>query len=130
MGNYGQQVRNLSWNNFLINENIVERNEFTFLTGIQIDHNRYQQLTACLKRLVKKLHSIGNKPSPLNEFFDKIKKGSKKYRNIMDNVLVKDNYFNKQAQVKTYKWICEIGVYSETRAKHNLIFVENSQLPY
>ena len=129
MASYGDAIRNLRWKQIFINEKVVDRTEFQFLTGIQIDYFRYSKLKNCLNGLVNKFYIPGMEPKELQIFFNEVKKGSRKYRNILSFTTLKRNYFASLPQVRTYKNVTGISTYSEIRARNNLNSWSNYSLP-
>ena len=93
MANYGPLIRSLQWKQFIINESVVEKEEFTFLTGIPIDTGRYKKLKNCLMGLLKRWHIRGNVPISLADYISRVKKGSKRYRVILEKFNCKTEQF-------------------------------------
>ena len=88
---------------------MVNEEEFSFLTGINLDNQQYLRLKNCLSGLMKKYFTAGKEPVMLGEFFGGIKKGSKQFRIILSYHKRKKGYFLTLPQVKTYQKVTEIA---------------------
>jgi hypothetical protein len=104
----------------LINGDFVPFNEFLFLTGIALDRVRYNKIRACYLWVSKKYHSEGAEAVPLPEFFRKLKKGSKKFRVILNYEKIKVNHYESLQQIKSFHRCTETTFTNEKRSSSNM----------
>ena len=120
MAMYREPVYGLTWKKFIIYDRICSKEEFEFVTGIQLDTVRYRKLTNCLKGLLKMYYVPGATPCTISQFLRLPFKGSKKIRSILDFVHVNSTFYKRITQVSTYSRIFEIENYDDKRAANNL----------
>jgi len=130
MNRYGDNVRALTWKSILVNGNFVPFGEFEFISGIKISRIQYVQLKQCFLRCQKKYGPPGLEYTSIATYFNKIKKGSKKYRVILNfSTQPKAPIFNLKP-VKSYCKTVDSDFESEKRIRNilsswNLFFLPN-----
>ena len=80
----------------------------------------YEWFDESLNGLMRKHFEVSSSPMGIKDFLQKIKKGSKKFRVILNYKKTNPMYFNRFPQVSTYKKLTDIGEYEEKRARANL----------
>ena len=80
----------------------------------------YEWFDESLNGLMRKHFEVSSSPMGIKDFLQKIKKGSKKFRLILNYKKTNPMYFNRFPQVSTYKKLTDIGEYEEKRARANL----------
>jgi len=98
-----QYIRELTWGQLLVNHDFVRFEDFDHFAGFPLDHRRYNTLKQCFYSLKKKLGGGGvNEPVEISEFFRKLKKGSRNFRNILDGKVAKGSHHKQLQVVKTF----------------------------
>jgi hypothetical protein len=105
---------NLKWENLLLGNQFVPFNEFEFVSGFPIRRELYNKLKYAFCSMYKT--EFSEPALTLQEFFRRIKKGSRNFRRIFENVpAIKKNYFAKNVQVKSHCKSAEINFSCESR---------------
>ena len=114
------EIENLTLGKFLINGDFTNYRGVDFLTGINISNNMYRAIKNCFTKLDRLSVNLNDEPQTLQEFFRKIKKGSKYYRVILDNELEKDKDILKNTQFKSFCKTTSTENDVEKRIKSNI----------
>jgi len=130
MENYGVQVRSLTWKKTLINGSFCPYGEFEFLTGIRINRLQYIKLKQCFARISKKYGPPSTEYVSITRFMSKIKKGSKKYRKILDLNLNDKKRLTDLQQCKSFCKALDVNFENDKRIQHclsswNLFYLPN-----
>ena len=102
MNESGGLIENLTLSNFIVNGEFTHFREVAFLTGINLSNNMYKAIKNCYTKLDKLSKNELIEPQTLQEFFRKIKKGSKYYRIILDNDIGAEKCILKNTQFKSF----------------------------
>jgi hypothetical protein len=120
MANSGRQVIELTWKKMLSGGTFAPFVEFEFLTGIHVSRIQYTKLKLSFDVAIKKYGEPADEFINLTDFFNKIKKGSKRYRLILDNENRCKKSVLMSTQVKTFRRVTETNFQTEIRAKNSL----------
>jgi len=112
-------VKNLTWNNCLVNGEFADINQFAYITGITLNRLKYNFLSGTYRKLRKKSELATAPPQSLEEFFSTTRKGSKSFRKIFDYIETKGTFFSSLSQVKTFHKITESTFSTNGRWERN-----------
>jgi hypothetical protein len=87
-----------------MNGEFASRDNLNYIANFNFDNNKYLKLKQCFQKLRKKTETNQTFPAPLNlqQYFMRIKKGSKQYRKILTYTPKKENFWRELRTIKTF----------------------------
>jgi len=97
----GMNIKNVTWGHMETNGSFCPFGEFNFKTGIAVSREKFTALKNAYSRAKRKYHTEGKLSMGLAEFFVKNKKGSKRFRKVMDYSKA-DCHVENLCQIKSF----------------------------
>jgi hypothetical protein len=120
MQRFRDNIKQLTWKKLIINAEFVTFDEFEFISGISLTRGRYNQLKQTFLKLVKKFPENDPDPISIEIFFGRIKKGSRRFRNVMSYAFRGGDFYGRNTQIKSFAKCTETRIPDSVRCSQNL----------
>jgi len=120
MAAHGPLIRSLKMGDLIVNGSFIDVDNFEHLIGFRCTRARHTAIKNAYVRVMKTWGDSRSEPTTIEEFFGKIKRGSKNFRKVLEFVAEKDVKINQSRALKTYSKITESQFTTELRAKNTI----------